>query len=558
MDMRKAAAALLALLLCFALSLPVFAAAGAQSINASAYVSTDGSCQVSVSIVLSPDTVSGDLSFPIPGDARNVTLNGSSASSRRSGSTRWVDLKGSFAPTISYTLTGLVSTNSQGQLELKLPLLSGFAYPVQELRFMVTLPGEFTASPSFFSTYYQENIELDLDVKVSGTSITGSTTKPLKDMETLTMTLIVPQELFPQSGGRVWSAGSSSLVMGVLAVLAAAYWVVFLRCLPPKRVRTTLPPEGLNAGQLGSALIGQGADLTMMVLSWAQLGYILIHLDDSGRAVLHKRMNMGNERSAFEIKCFNQLFGKRQMVDGTGYHYAQLFRKIAAKKPNIRDFYLRKSGNPKVLRVLAALIGVLGGMTLGTAIAGGALLGVLLVAILAVAGGASAWVIQDFVRGLHLRRRDCLFAALVFSGVWLLLGLAANTLPVSLLVVLGQLLAGLAAAYGGRRTELGSQTMSQILGLRRFLRTAPKADLQRALRNNPEYYFTLAPYAEALGIGKAFAKRFGAKRLNACPYLTTGMDSHMTALEWSQMVARAVSALDARQKRLPYERLFNK
>ena len=49
----------------------------------------------------------------------------------------------------------------------------------------------------------------------------------------------------------------------------------------------------------GSRLTFTGADLTMMVFSWAQLGYLVIHLDDNGRVMLHKRMDMGNERSSF-------------------------------------------------------------------------------------------------------------------------------------------------------------------------------------------------------------------------------------------------------------------
>ena len=65
----------------------------------------------------------------------------------------------------------------------------------------------------------------------------------------------------------------------------------------------------------------------------------------------------------------------------------------------------------------------------------------------------------------------------------------------------------------------------------------------------------MAPYAVALGVDRAFAKRFGKARLGACPYLTTGLDGHRTALEWDQLIRQAVSAMDARQRRLPYEQI---
>ena len=556
--MRRISAALLALVLVVSLGVTVFAASGAQSVDNQTYVSNDGTCQVTLTVLINPDTISDGLTFPIPAGARNVTLNGRSTGTTRSGNVRLVDLKGNYAPTISYTLTNLVAANELNQLVLTLPLLCGFSYPVQSLAFKVVLPGNVTAKPAFSSVYHQQSIEEKLTVSVTGAEISGTCATPLMDRESLTMTLLVPEEMFPQTAARQWSVNFDDVVMYVLAGLAALYWLLFLRCAPPRRMRCSTPPEGFTAGELGCGLIGQGADLTMMVFTWAQLGYILIHLDDNGRVVLHKRMNMGNERSSFEAKWFQQLFGKRKMVDGTGYHYAQLCRKLAAKRPYLRDLYQSRSGNPKVFRVLAALIGVFGGISLGVALAGDALLGGLLVAIFAVAGGLSAWLIQSFTRGLHLHHRDNLVLSLVCCGGWLLMGLIAGELNVAIMVVLAQLLAGLACSYGGMRTGLGRQTMSQILGLHRYFRTASAGDLQRAVRVNPEYFFSLAPYALALGVDRAFAKRFGPKRLIACPYLTTGMDAHMNAQEWSAVMRRAVASLDARQKRLPYERLFGK
>ena len=62
----------------------------------------------------------------------------------------------------------------------------------------------------------------------------------------------------------------------------------------------------------------------------------------------------------------------------------------------------------------------------------------------------------------------------------------------------------------------------------------------------------------ALGSGEAFAKRFGKRRLSGCPYLTTGMDGHKTALEWYQVMQRAADSLDARYKRLFLEIILSK
>ena len=295
----------------------------------------------------------------------------------------------------------------------------------------------------------------------------------------------------------------------------------------------------------------------MMVFSWAQLGYILIHLQHNGRVTLYKRMEMGNERDPFEVRVFKSLFGKRDYVDGTSYQYANLCRKVASSPSDVRDLYRRGTGNTKIFRVLCALIGVFGGISLANALVGEAVLGFLLIFLLAVFGGVSAWAMQNWHKGLHLRSRLNLLIALALSAVWLLIGVAAGNFTVAACAVAAQLLGGLAFAYGGRRSIMGRQMASQILGYRRYLRRLTPKDVQLLQRTDPDYFFTAAPYALTFGVAKPFAKAFGNRRLSACPYLTTGMDGHRTALEWLELMNQAVSALDARALRLPLEQLLN-
>ena len=57
---------------------------------------------------------------------------------------------------------------------------------------------------------------------------------------------------------------------------------------------------------------------------------------------------------------------------------------------------------------------------------------------------------------------------------------------------------------------------------------------------------------------REFAQALQKTRLSQCPWLTTGMDGHMTAMEWNQLLREAVAALDERQQKLPYEKLLGK
>ena len=562
--MRRVLIALVALVLLVCLMVvPVCAETGANSVNIYATVSSDGSCQVTATVMLHLEQAVGDLHFPVPLEAESVTLNGSRVRAPKTATARQVDLSdiagnlvGDFSITITYILRDLVAYNEIDALELQLPLLAGFAYPIQNLEYSVTMPGEVKGKPAFSSGYHQSNIEKDLDSLVSGNVFSGTSNKPLKDHETLVMTVPVTEEMFPQNRIELPDFNVTNTLMWISFGLAALYWLIFLRCRLPRRAKTTAAPEGVNAGQLGAVLHMQGADLTLMVFSWAQLGYLCIRKGKKGSVLLEKRMEMGNERSGFEQRCFNSLFGRRGLVDTSDLRYVELWEKTCKMNPNIQHLFKPRPGNQKIYRALSALVGLFGGAGVGIAIGAGAALQWLLVVLFAIVGFLLSWYIQRWAEGLLLNNKKPLWTALVLSGIFMILGGIAGVFPIGFWTVVAQLLAGLFAAFGGRRTEAGTQVVHEILGLRRYLRKVSKEDLQRICMSNPEYFFAMAPYALALGVDKHFAKRFGKLQLPECPYIDLGTQVPMTAFGWSDRFRRLAEAMDERRKKMWLERLM--
>ena len=119
------------------------------------------------------------------------------------------------------------------------------------------------------------------------------------------------------------------------------------------------------------------------------------------------------------------------------------------------------------------------------------------------------------------------------------------------------LLAGLLAAYGGRRTENGVRIYTEILGLRRHMRKASPQELQRILASNRNYYFELAPYALLFGLDKSFAEKFGHARLPACTWLVTGVDSRI-APDWYTQLREVYQTMHRERKPTLAERIFGK
>ena len=173
------------MILCAAVLLtafPVSAASGISQMNTYATVSSDSSCQVTVTATVHLEQAVDKLIFPVPKDASAVSVNGSRVRAPKNGDFRQVDLShrvgktaGDFTFTIQYSLHDVVNYNEAGLLELQLPLLCGFAWQTEAMEFSVTLPGPTENLPGFSSGYHQANIEKDLSFTTDGATVSGST-----------------------------------------------------------------------------------------------------------------------------------------------------------------------------------------------------------------------------------------------------------------------------------------------------------------------------------------------------------------------------------------------
>lgn len=555
--------------------IPASAESAASKVDLLCTVTSDGDCLVSMTVILRLEAAYDQFSFPLPANAKDITMNGSNVSVRRTESATYVDISkftrgytGTASIRFEYTIPDAVKVNPdvvkanaeqnlhRDILQFDLPLLNGFDYPVEQLSFTVTMPtGQMNNKPTFTSIYRQSSIESDLNYEIRGSQIIGSSTTTLNDREGVVMSMMVSEAMFPGVGTYIREGNPEIVPMAVFAVLALVYWLLFLRTLPLLPSPATTPPAGITAGELGCRLTLAGGDLTGMVFSWAQLGYILIHMDGNGRVLLHKRMDMGNERSQFENRIFQALFGSRRVVDATGYQYANLCQRVAGMIPNERNMYKGSSGNMKIFRALACVSQVFCGICVAMNMATLLVLQVLMAVILSVFGAVSAWLIQDVAYRTHLRGKVPVYIGLACILVWILLGFLCGQVWIPLCCCLGQFLIGYFAAYGGRRSDLGRYDAGQVLGLRHYLKHLPRADVGRLLSNDPDFFFRLAPYALALGVINPFARSFGRRKLDQCPYLITRVHGKRTAEEWAQLMADTADMMDAKSRRMRIEKL---
>ena len=558
--MRRILYMLLAVCLVFTLAFSAHAM-GASAMNSFASVGRDSSAQVTTTVTLHIDKVQNTLYFPIPAAATNVTVNGTRVRTALSGDVRLIDISqllgnvtGDFSLSINYTLPDVVHFTENNLLELRLPLVCGFSYPISDMAFSVTLPGEISTKPTFESGYHQASIEQDIVYTVEGPTISGYFTAELKDHETVTLKLRVTSDMFPQSLADTRDYTFALYGMAICGALALLYWVIFLRSYPFRWKRTTEPLQGITAGEIGCVLTMQGDNLHLTVLTWARLGYIMIYPEKGGKVSIRRRMDMGNERKEEEQKLFRKLFSKGDVVSTASRHYASLALDAQKKPMAMRERIHGRSGNPKAFRGLAAGMGLFGGICVAVAMTGGAVLQGLLILLLGALGALSCWYVQTWTCNIVPFNRHNLLTSLVICLVWIFLGLISGAIVAALYMVLGMILAGIFFSMAGRRTDLGKEAIAKTLGLRSYLRSADKTLLRRLYDNDPDCFFQMAPYAIALGVGKAYAKRFGSVKMGPCPYISSQKDEIMTAEHWIERMNLVLDSMDQRSRKLPKEK----
>ena len=562
------------LILCAVLLIgTVFADNLTDDVQNTTVVSTDGSARVTMTVAITLEEPVEGLTFPVPRGAADVTLNGELVETTPSRINTSVDLVslshldgvvGSKELTFCYTLTNLFEiledeTNTQEteedlveeateapqvRLLMRLPLLSGFEYPVDDLAFSVTFPAGVEPAPTFYSGYFLQSIESDLIYQVKENVVEGSVTTKLKDKETLRMEMVVTQDQFPDLVIVEEQAHLHLLVMLGIAGFALLFWLFFLRSLPVFGTRRKLPPVGIHAGELCSYLTMEGGDLTMLVFHWAQLGYIRISPDKRGRVWLHKRMDMGNERSDFEMKTFHRLFGKNTSVYATGSRYGRLWDSV---RQNMEDAALITKGGRNArgfFRFLAMLVSTAAGIAMGMNLELEAPWYNVAIAGLALLGCFTGWKIQTGTMTLHLRSRRALPLCAACCIVWICVGILAERAPAALISVAFQLLAGALTAWSGRRTKAGWRMACKIMGLRHYLKGIKRDEVKEELERDPDFFFQMAPFAMALGVDYAFAGRFGSRVMPPCSYMDADRSLRRNAHGWAYLMRITAEKMD--------------
>lgn len=545
--------ALLAVLLLAGLATAAWAQETAvSSMDTSCTVEQDGACTLTIQAVVdfAPDTQ--DFAIPISPAAKEISCTGAAWTLGSSEDYKLIRLTGPLSGrttlTISYRLAETVSDDGKQQNFSVNLLYPAWSCPIQNYRVTARLPQAFEAMPVFLSGYYGDLIDNYMEITVTQGVIQAqlNSKQVLQDHEAMSLSLELPEGYFDLR----FLAGKTVridrlLFLGFLA-LAALYWLAFLRNLPILPKRQAMPPEGSNPGELPYVLTERKPDLALMVVHWATLGYLTIHRTRKGRLYLNREIDMDTERKHFEGQIFDALFARGDQCDLRSAEY--LKAKTLAREETVRYWQDRcfdpRGGSPAVLRVLVLAAGLALCLACFDLWVASKSWRWPVIVLLTLGGGAACLGLQQ-AGGLLLRRHPfrALGLALLSAALLFFVGRRTGFQKLMLLNLLAQLGVGLLLRCGGRRTREGAALASGLLGYRRYLFTASSQTLRGNLEADPQYFYRVLPYADALQVGRIFAVGFADARLEACDWLAWEGKTPHSALGFYRRYCRVMAGL---------------
>lgn len=542
----------LLLIFCLLLLTASVGAAGDQitALTEEVTVAEDGTVSVAATAQISFSGTVTSFVFPLGEGAEDITASGGAYTVKRLDGVECVvftnsaGFSGKQTFLCSYTLPCAVTNTNIGQQFDFSPIARGWEFPMESLTLHITFPAEVSARPVWTSAYYGDVIDNYLTIRVQDKQVDASSVTAFKDHETLTMQLQFQPNAFSLRYLVGTTESVSRIAFYLLAVLTFAYWLLRLRgrLLLPK-TQQTIDMEA-TAGELPTRLYGAPTDVAATLIHWGNLGYLTLRRTRNGRLLLTKKMEMGNERKPGERRLFAAVFRSGTTCDPTTERFRQATTAAAAQLRGgwLRRCFKKKSGSPRMLRLLSLLAAVPASLlTFDLLLPSSWVRWVLLPLLLPLPVVLCNWV----QRGLSylLRRRDKLIAAALSALALLFLGAWAGCFGTMLLNLLLQAFCALATLYGGRRTEEGEELVRGHLGMRRYLRKATTEELQRNAAADGQYFYRTLPFAELLGVGGAFSKHYGSKRLEPCPWLTVDGKAPTDAVEFYRLYAELMTQL---------------
>ena len=417
---------------------------------------------------------------------------------------------------------------------------------INNIKFKIKMPKSFDESLLGFSSgYIGSTNNANVSYNVSGNTITGYLIGKLNAGQALTIRLSLPEGYFV--GARNNKEYDNFLIIFSLLCLLISY-IIWIKYGKNDKIIETVefyPPNGFNSAEVGFLYKGTAdtESVISLLIYLANAGYLSIEETEKQeifgkskgfKITKIKEYNGNNEN---EKLFFDGLFEKTSSVTES-----DLYNKFYLIVNKIKDNLNSKENKKKIFEessqkkkkwiiVMLSIIGLLFIVKpsieyfgILEAISEHGLLGLVLL---------TAFNIKVFKNIKINTVKFIIFKIICFSlPYFLFIKLIDNLIMGSVGIIISIVLIVLLKMMP-KRTSYGCEMLGKLKGLKRFLETAEKNQLEDLVSKNPEYFYNILPYTYALDISDVWMNQFETIAIKAPNWYHSSYDFNMSSFKES-------------------------
>lgn len=298
----------------------------------------------------------------------------------------------------------------------------------------------------------------------------GETTKPLSPYEGVTVGIWFPQGFLKQGSFffnlKLFFLNNYLYFIPILVfIIFYLLWVKFGKDTKIVKMAQYNPPPGLTPAEVGFIIddTGDNRDLISLIFYWATQGYIEIEevegktlLDPKQDYILYKKKELPETAKRFEQILFTSLF-----LDGPVIKISSLKNKFYKTMNMVNKELIKYITDQNTYEPTSIFLSKVGYIATILFLLGGIILAINL---------------KSFVALISL------FLCAVISLFF--------------------------AKYLLKKTDIGTKKYAHIVGFKEFLEKVEKPRLEVLLKEDPNYFDKILPYAIALNLTKKVAEKF--------------------------------------------------
>lgn len=431
---------------------------------------------------------------------------------------------------------------------------------INHASFKITMPKGFDESKLYFYTDGAEASDA-LGYQINGNVIEGTFNDVISNGRGITIKLDLPENYFiyPTFTLPIY------LIFGFSVVLLVLVIFLFLKYGKDSQVVKTVEftaPKGVSSAGVGYIIDGSvdNQDIVSLIFDWANKGYITMK-EVGDDLEFTKVKDLDDESHFYEKSFFSGIFKGRDVVT-TNQLSTDIYQDFINAKSSVKDHFATKKNRIYTSNsfALRSFVGLIAGLPIALyiALAIYASMYNMIVALVAIAIVLLFTTVGCLMQNIGVQKWGApgvskyglvaggfvliCMTALVSFGIYAMLGLGHTIL--FLISILITVVICIISNFMLKRTPLGLKLYGQVLGLKEFIQVAEKDRLDMLVRQDPQYFYNILPYAYALGLSDVWSEHFKDLEIPAptwyvgttyYPYMQYrmihAMSSHMSSIQ---------------------------